>query len=59
MRARQWAEEGGRLVERIMFWQEFLPLSLPLVNRLADQLAAVTAQCESHIDRADEIKSSA
>jgi hypothetical protein len=52
-RARDFAEAGEHLVERIAFWSSF-PFTACVLNRLADALEEVTSQIEWNLRMAKQ-----
>lgn len=45
------AETGDRLIERILFWEQ-LPLSRPILNRLASRLDTISSEIEKWLEAA-------
>jgi hypothetical protein len=46
------AEEGDEIIERLAFWTALLPVSKPIVSRLADELERVTGSVERSLEKA-------
>jgi len=53
VRARSYAEEGERLIERIDFWTQLMPFSAPIVSKLTDKLEYAADECERFLDMAE------